>query len=182
MEQNNGLGAVVIKENFVDNKIISDLLNNNEFVKDADTTTNKDNYRITTIYKPTHQMELAGLIHAALVELNKEYWKFDLTGIPDYDAPSLYSYEASKGGKFDTHLDIGPNHLSTRKLSYSIQLSDEKDYEGGDLNFIPHIDIPNIRKKGSLIAFPSFHAHCVTPITKGNRWAIVGWMHGNAFK
>ena len=35
---------------------------------------------------------------------------------------------------------------------------------------------------GSMILFPSYLVHRVLPITKGTRYAIVGWMHGDSFK
>ena len=80
---------------------------------------------------------------------------------------------------------MGPGIYSTRKISYSIQLSDEDEYEGGDLVIFPD-DITDeeklsFRRKGTIILFPSYRAHCVTPVTKGTRNAIVGWVHGNAF-
>ncbi|WP_299006958.1 hypothetical protein [uncultured Tenacibaculum sp.] len=34
------------------------------------------------------------------------------------------------------------------------------------------------REKGTIIVFPSFMMHCVTPITKGVRKSIVGWVAG----
>jgi hypothetical protein len=34
---------------------------------------------------------------------------------------------------------------------------------------------------GTVIVFPSYLAHCVTPVTKGVRWALVGWVHGPSF-
>jgi len=33
-----------------------------------------------------------------------------------------------------------------------------------------------------MIFFPSYTLHEVTPVTKGTRYTLVGWVHGPAFK
>jgi predicted 2-oxoglutarate/Fe(II)-dependent dioxygenase YbiX len=116
-------------------------------------------------------------------QLNSQYWKFNIQGIDvAKDYPFLYKYNV--GGHFDWHIDMSA-FISTRKLAFSIQLSNSEDYEGGDLQFYdgnnPTSDL-QLREKGSLIIFPSFVWHRVTPITKGTRYAIVGWIHGETFK
>ena len=116
-------------------------------------------------------------------QLNSQYWKFNLHGIDvAKDYPFLYKYNV--GGHFDWHIDMSAV-ISTRKLAFSIQLSNPEDYEGGDLQFYdgnnPTSDL-QLREKGSLIIFPSFVWHRVTPISKGTRYAIVGWIHGETFK
>ena len=65
----------------------------------------------------------------------------------------------------------------------TIQLSDSNDYKGGDLQFIHTEEHKSkIRQKGDIIIFPSYVWHRVTPITEGKRHALVGWIHGPAFK
>ena len=78
----------------------------------------------------------------------------------------------------------------TRKISMTVNLSDENSYEGGDLMFDlgPHstdkryVKVSQIRKQGSLCVFPSFIHHQVTPITKGKRYSLVIWFLGRPFK
>jgi|TARA_Y100000310_G_C20691799_1_gene822779 PKHD-type hydroxylase len=73
-----------------------------------------------------------------------------------------------------------------RKLSIIITLVDGSEYEGGDLqiNFRHrYIDeviqtMDEIRPKGSVIIFPSFLWHRVTPVTKGTRYTLVNWNLG----
>jgi predicted 2-oxoglutarate/Fe(II)-dependent dioxygenase YbiX len=118
-------------------------------------------------------------ILAGLKEADKEKFKFDLRGFLENDAPTLWEY--SKGSHYDLHIDIG-NNFPTRKLSFIVQLSDSKDYEGGDIEFLnSKTDKEQLRKKGKLIIFPSFITHKITKITKGTRHAIVGWVHGPTF-
>ncbi|MFT7073376.1 MAG: PKHD-type hydroxylase [Patiriisocius sp.] len=65
----------------------------------------------------------------------------------------------------------------------TIQLSDPNDYEGGDLRFMINKEIVNAPKeKGTIIIFPSFIMHRVTPITKGTRQSIVGWVSGPPYR
>ena len=68
----------------------------------------------------------------------------------------------------------------TRKLSMSVQLSDENTYDGGDLIIYfggKHFVAPRI--KGSVIVFDSRLTHEVTPITRGERYSLVKWFHGD---
>lgn len=116
-------------------------------------------------------------------KMNDEFYKFDLRYINFMeDCPSVLKY--TEGGKFNWHLDVGPNY-ATRKISYTIQLSDTDDYEGGDLEFFNGEEKrkdPNLRKRGNIIMFPAYTWHRVTPVTKGTRYALVGWIHGPTFR
>ena len=72
------------------------------------------------------------------------------------------------------------------KLTLLVNVSLKK-YEGGDFEFgITDKDgkdlIKGNRSKGSLLIFPAFLSHRVTPITKGKRYSIITWMEGDAFK
>jgi PKHD-type hydroxylase len=70
--------------------------------------------------------------------------------------------------------------LAQRKISASLLLSDESDYEGGDLVIIN--EVAKTKKQGSIIVFPSFLAHQVTPVTQGVRYSAVCWMNGPKWK
>lgn len=86
------------------------------------------------------------------------------------------------GPGFTWHVDALDGPTSTRKVSLSVQLSDGDAYEGGDLEFIPDGVLQLSRLRGTVIGFPSFCAHRVTPITRGERLVLVGWMHGPSFR
>lgn len=119
--------------------------------------------------------KLAGL---AINCNNERYW-FDILGF--HHELQLTRY--SEGDFFDWHLDFGTGEISARKLSITMQLSDSEDYEGGDLQFMINNKIVNApREKGTVIVFPSFINHRVTPITKGVRESIVGWVSGPPYK
>jgi PKHD-type hydroxylase len=64
-----------------------------------------------------------------------------------------------------------------------VQLSAADVYEGGDLEFhLSGLDRTRMRRQGTLIAFPSFHEHRVTPVTRGQRFSLVAWVDGPPFR
>ena len=70
-----------------------------------------------------------------------------------------------------------------RKLSFSIQLTNPDLYEGGDLNIYKEkTPIQASRALGTINFFPSYVLHRVTPVTKGYRNCLVGWVSGPKFK
>lgn len=71
-----------------------------------------------------------------------------------------------------------------RKISFSLQLSDPDDYEGGNIQFIDESDKSYIapRQKGSLIIFDSRTKHRVCKVRSGVRKSIVGWVVGPRWK
>ena len=71
-----------------------------------------------------------------------------------------------------------------RKISFSLQLSDPDDYEGGNIQFIDESNQNYIapRQKGSLILFDSRTKHRVCKVRSGVRKSIVGWVVGPRWK
>ena len=89
----------------------------------------------------------------------------------------------NEGCFYKKHTDYGDNDSHrTRKLSLSLQLSDETEYEGGELILYDNIRNDNFlvsKSKGSLIVFDSRITHEVTSITSGTRYSLVKWYHGD---
>jgi PKHD-type hydroxylase len=113
-------------------------------------------------------------------EMNDKFFRFDIFGLAEglqftqYTAPRQH---------YKIHMDK-LFQRNVRKLSIVVQLTDEDEYEGGDLELIlgagdDTVKMP--RKKGKLIMFPSYIIHQVTPITKGQRHSLVGWITGKPF-
>ena len=108
---------------------------------------------------------------------NKELYRFHITGI--HDLIQFSEYEASFGGKYDKHIDVGDGNINAcRKLSVILQLSDENIYEGGDVCIR---DNPISRKQGTVVVFPSFLEHNVNMVTSGTRHSLVLWVYGPPF-
>ena len=72
---------------------------------------------------------------------------------------------------------------AVRKLSFSVQLSDPDDYKGGDLLLKISSDPTQVKKtRGTVIFFPSYVLHEVTPVEQGVRKSLVGWVTGPRWK
>ena len=103
-----------------------------------------------------------------------------------------------KGHYFGWHTDQSPKPFisenknlnnKTRKISLTLQLTDPSEYNGGDFEFKwfsggkELIETTNdLKGMGTLILFPSYIWHQVTPITKGTRESLVNWSVGYPFK
>ena len=113
------------------------------------------------------------------LQCNQQRFNFDLMGF--YQELQLAEYGESDF--FDWHLDFGFGESSHRKLSITVQLTKEDEYEGGDLQFMVNQNIVTApRKQGTVVIFPSFILHRVTPITRGFRRSIVGWISGPPYR
>ena len=115
----------------------------------------------------------------ALNNVNKQFWNFDL----EYIEMLQYTRYNSNGDYYGPHLDMSFGGVHYRKMSFSLQLDNSNSYEGCDLNIITsNTHVETKRGRGDLIVFPSFIMHEVTPITKGSRDSLVGWVCGPKFK
>ena len=113
---------------------------------------------------------------AAVEQINLCY-RFELDGIREVQIARY-----GQGDFYDWHVDIGKAVTSTRKLSVSVQLSDPGSYEGGELVVQCHEDKEPVKEIGSVIVFPSYLSHRVNRIIRGERWSLVAWVHGPAFR
>ena len=110
-------------------------------------------------------------------EINATEYGFD---IYNYAHLQYTVYDESNKGHYDWHKDdsIVGKGIMRRKLSVSVQLSDSHEYEGGDFE-MQGMKLPeSLRKKGTVLVFPSYELHRVTPVTKGTRKSLVAWFVG----
>jgi tetratricopeptide (TPR) repeat protein len=110
-----------------------------------------------------------------ILELNERNWRFDLGLLSD----DIQYGEYAESGHYTWHMDLGGGNLSTRKLSFSVQLSHSDEYDGGDLELKDSTStFVAPRDQGTLVVFPSFLMHRVAPVTRGVRRSLVGWASG----
>ncbi|HEY5701564.1 MAG TPA: 2OG-Fe(II) oxygenase [Gammaproteobacteria bacterium] len=104
-------------------------------------------------------------------------WNFEIAGF--FRPLNLLHYQGEREHFYNWHIDIVAGNESARKISVSVQLSQPNDYDGCDLeiNNGDHI-LTTPRDHGAVVMFPSYMLHRVTPIRKGERWAVVGWVQG----
>lgn len=141
---------------------------------------NKDPKKRETLIHPIPHTDESQWLYELLVDRVSRYnfvgYEFDIAGI--YIDLQLLEYP--EGGFYDWHLDIGPGEAAYRKLSVIVQLSDPKDYEGGEVIFNAGTERSLPKDRGLIGVFPSYVLHKVTPITKGKRYALVCWCHGTS--
>jgi PKHD-type hydroxylase len=118
-----------------------------------------------------------------LLNVNKNWYGFNINSLPYLQ---FTEYDESYKGEYKSHQDvfwINPSN-NHRKVTFVLQLSDEQTYEGGDLVLENLTETPPaeiVRKQGTLLTFPSFVYHRLTPVTKGKRYSLVGWFEGPKF-
>jgi PKHD-type hydroxylase len=171
----------------------------NNFLK-KDTKNNKktslnEKERTSKVCFISHQW-IYEILHPLIHEANKKAnWNFEFSyteplQFTQYGLNEFYNWhqDCPTYPFKDTH----PNfNGKIRKISSITNLSKPGDYEGGDVEF----DFRNLRKKssnvrvceeikeqGSVVVFPSFIFHRVTPVTKGTRYSLVSWTLGNPWK
>lgn len=124
-------------------------------------------------------------LHARLEEMvlqiNAQFYRYDLFGL--VEAFQYTVYEGMEGGYYGWHVDMGEKNYEPRKISLSLQLSDPSGHEGGDLILQSGDgEVWAEKARGTLIAFPSFVLHRVTPVTRGTRKSLVVWVAGPEFR
>lgn len=119
-------------------------------------------------------------ITGAIIDSNKQFFNFDIDHIENVQ---FTEYDSSYQGFYGKHIDIAYKSSRMRKLSFTIQLADETDYDGGDLCLFYSTDsLVMSRKQGTMTIFPSFAVHEVEPVKRGTRYSLVGWVVGPPFR
>ncbi len=116
------------------------------------------------------------LLWAYAVAANDAYFHLDITGF----AREAHYCEYTPGdGHFHWHDDYSHERSTApRKLTAIVQLSENGDYEGGDLEVFGIEVTAAPRDRGTVIVLPSFVYHRVTAVTAGRRRALVSWISG----
>lgn len=120
------------------------------------------------------------LVHHA----NDYYFKYKIV---EFEPLQFAKYE--NGGHYTWHTDHTDNRdKPNRKLSISVNLSDNSTFEGGMLEFFHGDDKQEekdkegiLNRQGTAIVFDSKDWHRVTPVTSGIRYSLVCWVIGPHF-
>jgi len=137
--------------------------------------------QVAWVHRTTESSWLYERIESLVQQLNAQTFQYDLRGFSDNFQYAVY--HGSSGGHYGWHIDMIPHPRGERKMSLSLQLSDSSQYEGCDLQFIAGGSVETApRERGTLIAFPAYITHRVTPATAGTRKSLVVWAAGPKFK
>ena len=123
---------------------------------------------------------IGGFIWHYIVRANRENFMYELSNL-DNDSIKYKVY--NEGDSQTWHNDSKPlleGEDSIRKLSFTVQLSDVNDYEGGNVQFLDENGRQYFmpRSRGTVSIFDSRTQHRVQKITKGTRKSLVGWCVG----
>jgi PKHD-type hydroxylase len=92
--------------------------------------------------------------------------------------------EYPEGGFYDWHMDCDvamAHEPPVRKISMTLLLSPENQFEGGDLELMTPGKKAKL-KQGHAVIFASFINHRVAPVTRGVRQSLVMWFGGTPFR
>lgn len=146
---------------------------------DKDQNNSVRNTRISWIEQSQETNWLFQRLVGATSSINQQAYCFELSAL---ESLQYTVYAAGEGSRYDWHVDHGRTPRR-RKLSLVLQLSAPTDYEGCELQIYASTQIDTAPKtRGTLIAFPSYVLHRVTPITAGIRKSLVMWCSGPRFR
>ena len=138
--------------------------------------------RVTTIsWIPFNEMpEMYSHLNNFIQRANLNHYGFDDIQITEQAQFTEYP----EGGFYDWHMDSDVNMTHeppVRKISMTVLLSPENQFEGGDLEIMAKGTRAPL-KQGHAIMFASFLNHRVAPVTRGIRQSLVMWFGGEPFK
>lgn len=126
---------------------------------------------------------------ARVAERANRVYGFDLTGFTEDVQFTRYG---TPGAFYGWHQDGLEGDVAVRKLSLVAQLSHPDDYEGAALELFaigeewdgPSADdfAHRALRQGSVVVFPAFEFHRVTPLRRGRRDSLVAWIGGPPFR
>lgn len=143
---------------------------------------------------------IGGFIWHYVNRSNIQNFQYDILA---YDNNQLQYTVYEEGCYYDWHVDADIRQSSAtmqppsssrrtsvqseyiRKLSFSLQLSDEDEYTGGELQILRSInhDMITVPKSyGSLVIFDARTPHRVRKVKSGKRKSLVGWIIGPRWK
>ena len=139
---------------------------------------------------------IGGFMWHYIQRANRENFLYDLTAIDNesmqytfYNVGQFYDWHTDSSLSSHKHPEnyeqaLHPSTEYVRKLSVILQLSDEKDYQGGNIELVSDegetYTAPT--EKGTIIMFDSRTKHRVTEVTNGTRKSIVAWVVGPRWK
>jgi len=139
--------------------------------------------RITTIsWIPFKVMpDMYKRIERSMLQVNGNHFGYEGMQLSE---PAQFT-EYPKGGFYDWHMDADVNcqfEPPVRKISMTILLSNQSEFEGGDLEFMSEGNKPPQLIQGQAIYFCSLLRHRVAKVKKGIRRSLVMWFGGPPFK
>ena len=125
---------------------------------------------------------IGGFMWHYILRANRENFMYNVSHL-DGDSVKFKTYNEGDGQTW--HVDAKPQEgdEDVRKISFTVQLSDCDDYEGGNVQVLDEngqmYNLP--RERGTVALFDSASRHRVDKVRKGTRKALVGWALGKSW-
>ena len=139
--------------------------------------------RITTIswipFKAMH--DIYKIIERSMLQANGNHFGYE--GMKITEEAQFTEYP--KGGFYDWHMDADVNYHHeppVRKISMTLLLSNQSEFEGGDLEIMIEGNKPPQLIQGQAVFFCSLLRHRISKVKKGVRRSLVMWFGGPPFK
>jgi len=135
----------------------------------------------TTVVEMHNYGHLLDKLFEMVQSVNRNYYGFDL--FPERPLGMNVNTYSDFTNEYPYHRDCNaPGTSSDSKLTAIMNISNEP-YEGGDFfMFFGHDNfIPELHQRGTLLVFPSYLYHKVTPVTSGKRITLSTWLQGPNF-
>ena len=147
-----------------------------------------DSHRVSTIrwLDPYSNKGIRDVIFEYAERANREFFGFDIS-VGSHEL-QFTEYQGNTNGRYGWHHDVfwTSNRPYDRKLSVVVQLSYVSAYSGGGFEFeepgLDNADLLRFSERGSILVFPSFIKHRVTPVDNGTRYSLVSWVDGPKFR
>jgi PKHD-type hydroxylase len=139
--------------------------------------------RVTTIsWIPFKELpDMYRMIERSMLQANGNHFGYEGMQLTE---PAQFT-EYPKGGFYDWHVDAEVScqfEPPVRKISMTILLSNQSEFEGGDLEFMSEGLKPPQLIQGQAIFFCSLIRHRVAKVKRGVRRSLVMWFGGPPFK
>ena len=85
--------------------------------------------------------------------------------------------KTDQGGGYESHVDNAFMSSGRSDLSFTLSLTNDQNYEGGELEVDSISESHSFKlKQGEIIIYPSTQLHSVAEVNKGERYVCVGWI------
>ena len=126
-----------------------------------------------------HVKEELSEIEDLIQQVNQNVFAFDIYNFCNSDIINLNHYDSKDKGEYSWHCDGTMNELFDFKLTVVLNISNQP-YTGGHLEIFDQrpMRMESMDNPGSVIMFPSYLQHRVTPVTSGQRTSLSMWIKG----
>lgn len=122
---------------------------------------------------------LTSFCQSYINEANQRNFRYDINAF-EFNQMQYTEYGDGQFYNWHTDEDLSLPKERIRKLSFTLQLSDPDEYEGGEFQLLSFSNkmYAAPKERGTIIIFDSRSMHRVTRVKSGLRKSLVGWVEG----